>query len=125
MAHIHQKLLISAPVDKVFQAITTQEGLAGWWTPEATAQPTVNTVARFPFGPSYFKEMKITELIPQRLVKWLCISGDKQCSYTWGQFLRSLKLFCETGVGRPGPINIILNGWHQNSAMVYKLIFQP
>lgn len=158
MAHIHQKLLISTPVDKVFQAITTQEGLAGWWTPEATAQQTVNTVARFPFGPSYFKEMKITELIPQRLVKWLCISGDKQwigttlsfeferfdqqsrqsspeisgqleqsrtdtgtvltfhhndwkdytpmfaeCSYTWGQFLRSLKLFCETGVGAPWP----------------------
>jgi hypothetical protein len=26
-----------------------------------------------------------------------------ECSYTWGQFLRSLKLFCETGTGRPWP----------------------
>lgn len=26
-----------------------------------------------------------------------------ECSYTWGQFLRSLKLFCETGKGRPYP----------------------
>ncbi len=26
-----------------------------------------------------------------------------ECNYTWGQFLRSLKLFCETGKGRPWP----------------------
>jgi hypothetical protein len=26
-----------------------------------------------------------------------------ECSYTWGQFLRSLKLLCETGKGRPWP----------------------
>ena len=26
-----------------------------------------------------------------------------ECNYTWGQFLRSLKLLCETGKGRPWP----------------------
>ena len=26
-----------------------------------------------------------------------------ECSYTWSQFLRSLKLLCETGEGRPWP----------------------
>ncbi|GGN13647.1 activator of HSP90 ATPase [Dyadobacter beijingensis] len=26
-----------------------------------------------------------------------------ECSYTWGQFLRSLKLYCETGKGKPWP----------------------
>jgi hypothetical protein len=26
-----------------------------------------------------------------------------ECNYTWGQFLRSLKLLCETGNGRPWP----------------------
>ncbi|KIC93611.1 SRPBCC family protein [Flavihumibacter solisilvae] len=26
-----------------------------------------------------------------------------ECNYTWAQFLRSLKLFCETGKGRPWP----------------------
>jgi hypothetical protein len=26
-----------------------------------------------------------------------------ECNYTWGQFLRSLKLYCETGKGRPWP----------------------
>jgi uncharacterized protein YndB with AHSA1/START domain len=159
MPHVRHALLIEATVHKVYDAITTQEGLAGWWTPGATATPVINSVARFPFGPAYFKEMKITELIPSRMVQWTCITGaeewvgttlsfelqtgDKEgllhsysemtgqveqlrgnqatllmfhhdgwkaytpmfaeCNYTWGQFLRSLKLFCETGKGRPWP----------------------
>lgn len=27
-----------------------------------------------------------------------------ECSYTWAQFLRSLRMLCETGVGRPWPL---------------------
>ncbi len=26
-----------------------------------------------------------------------------ECSYTWGQFMKSIKLLCETGKGRPWP----------------------
>ncbi len=159
MPNIHHALLIGAPAEKVYSAITSQEGLSGWWTPDTKAKAELNTVARFPFGPDYFKEMKITELKPFELVKWNCIKGadewigttisfwllpgDKktllnshsemkgqieqqrndeetllifhhddwkeytpmfaECSYTWAQFLRSLKLWCETGKGRPWP----------------------
>jgi len=159
MPNIHHALLIGAPVKKVYNAITSQEGLSAWWTPNTKAKAALNSVARFPFGSHYFKEMKITELKPFELVKWNCIKGadewigtnisfkllpgDKrtllnshpemqgqieqqsndegtllifhhddwkeytlmfaECSYTWGQFLRSLKLFCETGQARPWP----------------------
>jgi uncharacterized protein YndB with AHSA1/START domain len=160
MPNIHQELLIAASPEKIYAAITTEEGLSAWWTPEATAKPDLNSIARFPFGPNYFKEMTITELKPSEYVKWNCIkgaeewmgttlsfkidSGDKkslltahpealgqvqqqknfekgsllifqhddwkeyspmfaECSYTWGQFLRSLKLYCETGKGNPWP----------------------
>jgi len=159
MPNIHQELLIGADAKKVYSAITTQEGLSAWWTPDATAIPERDSIARFPFGPEYFKEMKITELNPFHLVRWTCIKGadewigthlsfelqpgDKpsllklhpelgdqirqqrnndgtllifhhnnwkgytrmfaECSYTWGRFLGSLKLFCETGKGRPWP----------------------
>jgi uncharacterized protein YndB with AHSA1/START domain len=159
MANIHHTLLIGASTEKVYRAITTQEGLSEWWTPNTTAKAELNSIARFPFGPDYFKEMKITELIPVNFVKWDCIDGAAEwigttisfsllqsiketllsghpemkgqmeqqgneegtllifqhndwrgytpmfaeCSYTWGQFLRSLKLLCETGKGRPWP----------------------
>jgi uncharacterized protein YndB with AHSA1/START domain len=160
MPNIHQELLIEASAEQVYHAITNEKQLSGWWTPGVSAKPEVDNVARFPFGPDYFKEMKITELKPSRLVKWTCLKGEDEwvgthlsfelvegntqslsnsrtelegqieqqgnfdkgtllifhhddwkeytpmfaeCSYTWGQFLRSLKLFCETGKGRPWP----------------------
>jgi len=160
MPNIYHELLIGAAPEKIYNAITSQEGLSAWWTPGTNAKPERNSVARFPFGPKYYKEMKIVELKPSELVKWHCTAGadewigtnfsfsiqpvdkssllnsypeiqgqveqqgdfDKgtllifhhddwrgytpmfaECSYTWGQFLRSLKLFCETGKGRPYP----------------------
>ena len=160
MPHIRHELLIGAPAEKIYSAITSKEGLSAWWTPDVEAKPEPDSVARFPFGPQYFKEMKITELKSATQVKWLCVAGADEwigttisfilepgnqkallnthpeitdqlqqqsngdettllifhhdnwkeytpmyaeCNYTWGQFLRSLKLFCETGKGRPWP----------------------
>lgn len=159
MPNIRHNLLIGAPAEKIYKSITHQEGLSAWWTPNTKAEAVVNSVARFPFGDGYYKEMKITELQPSKRVKWKCIEGDvewigtdisftllasnkktllntnpeilgqleqqnkeegtllifqhddwkkytpmfAECSYTWGQFLRSLKLVCETGIGRPWP----------------------
>jgi uncharacterized protein YndB with AHSA1/START domain len=159
MPTIRHELIIGAAASSVYDAITTQEGLSAWWSPGTRAHPERNSIAHFPFGPSYFKEMKITALEPSRRVDWSCIagadewigtaisfrlhSGDKaalagshpdtrdqieqqaaasatvlsfshdnwrdytpmfgECSYTWAQFLRSLKLLCETGKGRPWP----------------------
>jgi len=71
-------LLIEAPVEKVYGALTTQEGLAGWWTPETTAKPEVGSISRFAFGPDYFKEMKVGELKPYSKVKWLCVKAFEE-----------------------------------------------
>lgn len=157
--NIHHELLIEAAAEKIYSAITSQEGLSAWWTPGSKAKPEIDSIARFPFGAECFKEMKIKELKPFEQVKWFCITGaeewigtsisyrlhpgDKstllkshpelkgqveqqkndrgtllvfhhddwkeytpmfaECNYTWTQFLRSLKLFCETGKGRPWP----------------------
>ena len=75
MKSIRHELLIGAPAEKIYSAITTEEGLSAWWTPETKAKPGLNSVARFGFGPEYFKEMKITDLKSPRLVKWICITG--------------------------------------------------
>ena len=72
---IYHRLLIAAPVEKVYWAITTQEGLAGWWTPDTIAKPEVGSILRFGFGPDYFKEIEVTELKPYSLVKWRCIKA--------------------------------------------------
>lgn len=159
MPNIRHTLLIGATAEKIYNAITNQEGLSAWWTPNSIAKAELNSIAHFPFGNDYYKEMKITELNTFEFIKWNCIKGDTEwvgttisftlkastkkkllntnpeilgqveqqnsedttmlifqhddwkdytpmfaeCNYTWGQFLRSLKLLCETGKGRPWP----------------------
>jgi len=75
---ICHRLLIEVPVEKVYEALTTQEGLAGWWTPETTAKPEIGSVSRFAFGPDYYKEMKVEELKPYSVVKWHCLTGYEE-----------------------------------------------
>jgi len=75
MKSIYHRVVIEAPVEKVYEALTTQEGLSGWWTPETKAKSEVGSTSRFAFGPDYFKEMKVEELKPPSRVKWLCVKG--------------------------------------------------
>ena len=78
MPDIRHLLRINATAENVYSAITTQEGLSGWWCSDTKAKPEQGSVARFTFGPEYFKEMKITQLKPATLVKWLCITGYEE-----------------------------------------------
>lgn len=32
MSEIHHRVGIKAPIDKIYQALLTNEGLASWWT---------------------------------------------------------------------------------------------
>ncbi|GEP98089.1 activator of HSP90 ATPase [Chitinophaga cymbidii] len=75
MKSIYHRLLIEAPAQKVYDAITTQQGLAGWWTPATTAKPEVDSINRFEFEDGYYKEMKVEELHPASRVEWICIQG--------------------------------------------------
>ena len=77
MKSICHRLLIKAPAEKVYEALTTQQGLSSWWT-QTTAKPEVGSIAKFTFGPDYFKEMKIEELTPFSKVKWVCLKAYEE-----------------------------------------------
>ena len=100
MPNIHHALLIGSPAEKVYSAITNQEELAAWWTPGTKARAELNSVARFPFGGDYFKEMKIIELRPFESVKWNCILGADE----WVGTSISFKLL-------PGDKRTLLNSY--------------
>ena len=78
MPNIRHSLLIGASARKIYNAITTQEGLSAWWTPGTHTIPELNGIARFEFGEGYFKEMKIVELKPFERVQWNCITGAEE-----------------------------------------------
>ncbi len=78
MAEIKHFLIIKASPEKVYRAITEQEGLASWWTRETIAKPQVGSVAEFKFGNQYHNKMRIIRLEPYKIVEWECIMGDKE-----------------------------------------------
>ena len=78
MVDIRQMLLIDAPADTVYRAITEQEGLAGWWTVQALAKPEVGSTADFKFGDRYHTAMRVRGLEPPRRVQWECVEGDHE-----------------------------------------------
>lgn len=80
MADILHLVKVNAPVNEIFTALSEQRGLAGWWTENVQAEPTVGSIARFRFGNDGGNDMQILALEPNRLVRWRCVghlSGDE------------------------------------------------
>ena len=74
MADIRINLNIKADPEKIFNALTTQDGLSSWWAKQTTAKPEVGFVNVFTFG-KFRNEMKITRLDPDKRVEWKCINS--------------------------------------------------
>ena len=78
MEHIRHFLAINAPIDKVYEALTTQDGLAKWWTETTIAKPEIGFVNEFRFGEGELKQMKIATLNLNSSVEWISVGGDKE-----------------------------------------------
>jgi uncharacterized protein YndB with AHSA1/START domain len=123
---------IGASPAKVFDALTTTEGLDAWWTP-CSGKATQGGQIDFKFC-----KMDVVATEPGRLVRWRCTGGPDEwlgtevafklenkgdqtfvifshagwreqvefmhhCSTKWGTFLLSLRDYVERGEGRPHP----------------------
>src|SRR5262249_40270173 len=79
MPDVLLEVAIAATPDQVNQAITEEQGLSSWWTPEVTAKPEVGSVAEFVFtggpGGRIVVKMEITALEPGRAVRWAVRQG--------------------------------------------------
>jgi uncharacterized protein YndB with AHSA1/START domain len=77
MADIFHQIPINASPDKVYAALATQKGLAGWWTADTTADEKVGGKAEFGFeNRGMMFRMRIDELVPGKRVVWSCY-GDQ------------------------------------------------
>jgi uncharacterized protein YndB with AHSA1/START domain len=131
---IHELQIETTP-EKLFEALSTDDGLSAWWT-RAKTQATVGGINEFDFrgNPATFR---VEKLEPGKVVAWSAeqvppdwkgtrvlfeVSKGQRgsvvlrfshagfeemtplvafSSYAWAQYLRSLKLFLETGKGEP------------------------
>jgi uncharacterized protein YndB with AHSA1/START domain len=72
---ILHRIQIDASPDKVFEALSTQAGLGGWWTLDTAAAPNVGAVLQFRFSDRGFNKMEVLELSKGSRVRWKCVDG--------------------------------------------------
>ena len=85
MADIRHNVVIKATPSKIYEAITTQDGLANWWAKQTTAKPEIGFVNTFTFG-TFRNEMKVTGLSPNKKVEWQCINSIEEWIDTYITF---------------------------------------
>ncbi len=82
MADILHRVGIKSSLDNVYQALTTREGLAAWWTNDTQGESNVGGVLQFRFGADGVElggfEMKVLELYPGRRVLWQVVGGPEE-----------------------------------------------
>ncbi|CRK55798.1 Aha1 domain protein [Alloactinosynnema sp. L-07] len=78
MVDILHRVGIKSPVAEVYAALTTVEGLAGWWTTDTQGDgDDLGGVLRFRFGAGGF-DMKVLDLDPGKRVLWEVVDGPEE-----------------------------------------------
>jgi uncharacterized protein YndB with AHSA1/START domain len=63
--------------ERVYEALTTLEGLSGWWAEKTSGGTDLGGVIEFRFVPGGF-DMKVAELVPGRRVRWEVVAGPEE-----------------------------------------------
>ncbi|WP_245663257.1 SRPBCC family protein [Nocardia inohanensis] len=103
---------IVAPAADVYAALTTVDGLAGWWTTDTRGKPgDIDGIIEFRFGPGGF-DMKVVELDPDQRVRWEVVDGPEE----W------IGTFIDWNLSRTGEYTIVLfkhEGWREPVEFMY------
>lgn len=78
MVDILHRVGVVAPLDDVYRALTTTEGIAGWWTTDTTGTSEVGGTLAFRFGDVGGFDMKVLDLDPAGHVRWRVIGGPEE-----------------------------------------------
>lgn len=78
MAKIEQIQYVKAPIGEIFQALTTEAGLAEIWTDHLSVKPGLGAINHFHFGDGKPDKMEVVEWLPDQRVVWKCRDSDPQ-----------------------------------------------
>lgn len=77
MVDILHQVGVRSTRDKVYEAISTIDGLKGWWTEETTGSTDVGGVIQFRFPAGGF-DMLVLESTPGERVLWEVVDGPEE-----------------------------------------------
>jgi len=82
MPDILNRVGIKSPVDEVYKALATREGVAGWWTTQTQGESKVGATLTMRFSANGVEigvvDVKVLELHPAELVLWEVTEGPAE-----------------------------------------------
>jgi uncharacterized protein YndB with AHSA1/START domain len=79
MVDILHRVGVQTPTpEKVYDALTKVDDLAGWWTDETTGSGEVGGVLEFRFPPIGGFDMEVLETVPNERVSWRVVDGPEE-----------------------------------------------
>jgi uncharacterized protein YndB with AHSA1/START domain len=75
---LHRVGIKDATPEEVYEALTTVDGLAGWWTGDTGGSSDVGGVLEFRFPPVGGFDMKVVDLRPAERVTWEVVGGPDE-----------------------------------------------
>jgi len=86
MATIFHQVLIDAPIETVYNNITTQDGLSQWWIADCTVQPELGFINEFRVEGIGSNRMKVVNLKSNQNVTWECLNDKDDWTGTHVSF---------------------------------------
>jgi uncharacterized protein YndB with AHSA1/START domain len=78
MPDILHRIGTTTTPDEVYDALTTLEGLADWWTIDTTGNAAPGGTLKFRFGDAGGFDMKVLDQLPNTRVAWQVIDGPDE-----------------------------------------------
>jgi hypothetical protein len=75
---LHKVGIKSSSRSDVYKALTTVDGLSGWWTDDTHGENQVGGTLEFRFGGRGGFDMKVLELQPAERVRWQVVDGPEE-----------------------------------------------
>jgi uncharacterized protein YndB with AHSA1/START domain len=75
---LHRIGVENSSPDKVYDALTTADGLAGWWTTDTTGDGRTDGLLQFRFPPIGGFDMQVLEAVPAERVTWRVVDGPAE-----------------------------------------------
>jgi uncharacterized protein YndB with AHSA1/START domain len=121
MPDIAMQIEVDAPADALYRALTTTEGIAGWWTDRNNTAGVPGKVDTFEFpGTPLTYRMRVDQAEPGKLLSWHCQAGPPAWDGTDIHWILqpsgdgTLVVFDHTGWGEIDTMfRIVTLGWAQ------------
>jgi uncharacterized protein YndB with AHSA1/START domain len=78
MVDILHRVGATAAPEKVYDALTTRDGLTAWWTTDTTGDAAVGGTIQFRFGDTGGFDMKVLDQRPNERVEWEVTDGPAE-----------------------------------------------